>query len=205
MARRDNFHSRLVAWMKIILPLVALGLLSTVFLLSRKVDLNEAIPISTIDLEQRAHDQGATNPTFAGVASGGERVSFRADTVRPAPGEPQRLLAEKVRAELQLNGGAVVTIASERGESDQGRLSAVLDGDVRVRTTTGYDLQTDRLTARFDTLYAESPGPVTGTGPAGALSAGRMVLTAEEEPGAAHLLFTDGVKLVYTPPDPEDQ
>lgn len=204
MARRDNFHSRLVAWMKIILPLLALGLLSTLFLLSRKVDLNEAIPFSDIDLEQRAHDQGATNPTFAGVASGGEHVSFRAATVRPAPGEPNRLLAEDVRAELLLNGGAVVNIASQRGESDQASFSAVLDGDVRVTTTTGYDIRTDRLTAQFDTLHAESPGPVTGTGPPGDLVAGRMVLTAEEEPGTAHLLFTDGVKLIYTPPKPED-
>jgi lipopolysaccharide export system protein LptC len=205
MARRDNFHSRLVAWMKIILPLAALGLLSTLFLLSRKVDLSDAIPYSTIDLEQRAHDQGATNPAFAGVAVGGERVSFKANIVRPVEGDLNRLVAEDVRAELRLNSGAVVTIESQRGETDQAEYMAVLEGDARITTTTGYDIRTDRLTVRFDRLRAESPGPVTGTGPPGTLSAGRMVLTTDgKTPGTAHLLFTDGVKLIYTLPDPED-
>ena len=35
MAARDGFYSIFVAWMKILLPLAALVLLSTLFLLSR--------------------------------------------------------------------------------------------------------------------------------------------------------------------------
>ncbi|WP_272002532.1 LPS export ABC transporter periplasmic protein LptC [Roseovarius sp. ZX-A-9] len=204
MAVRDNFHSVFVAWMKIVLPLLALGLLSTVFLFSRKVDLDQTIPFSQIDLTQRAHDQGATNPRFAGVATGGEHVSFQAEKVRPDPAREGRVLADVVRAELRLNGGAVVHITSDRGESDQIEYSALLDGNVKITTTTGYDVRTDRITAQFDTMRAETPGPVTGTGPLGALEAGRMLLTSEEEDGTAHLLFTDGVKLIYTPPKIKD-
>ncbi len=200
MAARDNFHSVFVAWMKIVLPLLALGLLSTVFLFSRKVDLDQPVPFSQVDLTQRAHDQGVTNPNFAGVATGGEHVSFKADKVRPDPDHEGRVLADTVRAELRLNGGAVVTITSDHGESDQIEYSALLNGNVQVTTSTGYDIRTDRITAQFDTLRAETPGRVTGTGPPGALEAGRMLLTSEEEDGTAHLLFTDGVKLVYTPP-----
>ncbi|UXX81987.1 LPS export ABC transporter periplasmic protein LptC [Roseovarius pelagicus] len=204
MRAGDNIHSVVVAWMKIILPLVALGLLSTVFLFSRKVDLDQVIPFSQIDLTQRAHDQGVTNPSFAGVATGGEQVSFKADKVRPDRTKEGLLLAEEVRAELRLNGGAVVNITSDFGESDQIEYSALLDGNVHVTTTTGYDIRTDRINAQFDTLRAETPGPVNGTGPPGTLEAGRMLLTSEEEDGTAHLLFTDGVKLVYIPPKQKD-
>ena len=204
MRARDNFHSVFVAWMKIILPLLALGLLSTLFLLSGKVDLDQAIPFSQIDLEQRAQEQGVTNPSFAGVATGGEHVTFRADKVRPDPARDGHLLAENVRAELRLNGGAVVNITSDQGESDQLEYSALLEGNVKVVTTTGYDIRTDRLNAAFDTIRAETPGPVSGTGPPGTLNAGRMVLTSEEDAGTAHLLFTDGVKLVYTPSKTKD-
>ena len=199
MTGQDNFHSRLVAWMKIILPLAALGLLSTLFLLSRKVDLTSTIPFSQVDLEQRAHDQGATNPSFSGVATGGEQISFQAVSVRPDPDRPERMLAEGIQARLSLTNDTVIDIAGVQGEVDQGFLTANLSGNVRVITTTGYDIRTDRLNVEFDTLRAETPGPVVGTGPPGDLSAGRMILTQHGDSEVLHLLFTDGVKLVYKP------
>ena len=199
MDRDGRFHSRLVAWMKIILPVVALGLLSTLFLVSRKVDLTNSLPLTQIDLRQRAQDQGVTNPSFAGVASGGEEVAFSARLVRPVPDAPARLHAEGVSARLQLVGGAVINVASERGETDQDTMTVVLDGDVHVVTTTGYDLRTQTLVTGYETLHAETTGPVTGTGPPGDLEAGRMVLSADKKSGAMHLVFTDGVKLIYRP------
>ena len=38
-------------------------------------------------------------------------------------------------------------------------MTARLEGDVQVTTTTGYDIRTDAIDARFDTLFAETPGP----------------------------------------------
>lgn len=204
MARRDNLYSRLVAWMKIILPLIALGLLSTLFLISRNFDPTKDIPVATIDLEQRAHDLGATNPSFAGMTSGGDQVRLRAISARPEKGDPRRLLAEDVTAELRLTSGAVIDIVSDHADVHQTNYTATLRGNVHVTTTTGFEFGTDLLNSRFDHLFAESPGPVSGSGPAGDLNAGRMVLSTDEISGDAHLLFTDGVKLVYTPRNSED-
>lgn len=190
--------------MKIILPLVALGLFSTLFLLSRSVDLNDPIPVAQVDLERRAQDQGVTNPSFAGVATGGEQVSFKAAMVRPDPANDAHLLADHPSARMNLNGGAVIDIRADTGESDQIYSTARLQGDVRVVTTTGYDIRTDLLTAAFDTLHASAPGPVTGTGPPGQLSAGAMELVIDAETDAAYLRFTDGVKLIYTPRQTKD-
>ncbi|MEQ9674161.1 MAG: hypothetical protein RLO10_06830, partial [Roseovarius indicus] len=81
----------------------------------------------------------------------------------------------------------------------QHRNSASLSGNVHIDTSTGYVLTTELLTANFDELYAESPGPVEGTAPAGDLTAGRMVLRNNAETDQAHLLFTNGVKLIYQP------
>lgn len=202
--RGDNFHSRLVNWAKIILPLVALGLLSTLFLLSEKVDVSDPMRHSQVDLTQRAHDLGATNPSFAGVTAGGEQISFRAASVRPDPEDREHVLAEDASATLLLNGGGVVDITSKRAEANQAQMTARLEGDVSVTTTTGYDLRTDAIDARFDTLFAETLGPVTGTGPPGNLSAGRMILRTDPETGGATLQFTDGVKLIYRPATAKD-
>ena len=204
MLGADNFHSRLVAWMKIILPLLALGLLSTLFLISRNVDPTKNIPITNIDLEQRADDLGATNPSFAGMTNRGDRVSVRAAQAKPDARDPEQMLAEFVEAQLQLVSGTVIDITSDHAEMNQGDFTANLQGDVNVVTTNGYDLKTERLNARLDRLYAETPGPVQGSAPVGTLSAGRMVLDTDQKTGAAHLLFTDGVKLLYTPQRPEE-
>lgn len=195
----DEFHRRFIGGLKVILPLVALGLLATLFLLSRKVDPTANMPITQVDLEQRAQDQGASNPSFSGVASGGEQIIFRADMVRPDPDAPERLLAEEVAAKLTLNGGTIVNVTSRHGEAGGDLSGAELYGDVQVTTTTGYDIRTDRLVADFETLRAQSPGRVSGRGPFGTIEAGRMTLVTEDQPGAAHLLFTDGVKLLYKP------
>src|SRR6056297_1068884 len=128
MLDADNFHSRLVAWMKIILPLLALGLLSTLFLISRTVDPTKNIPITSIDLEQRADDLGATNPSFAGVTNRGDQISIRADQAKPDASDPEHLMARTVAAQLRLTSGTVIDITSNRAEMNQGTLTANLEG-----------------------------------------------------------------------------
>ena len=199
MGWQDNFHSRFVAWMKIILPVAALGILATLFLISNNFDPSKSIPVTEIDLRQRAHDLGATDAAFAGVTSGGDQVMLAAERARPTIDDVRMIEAENVTAELRLVSGVVIDVTADRADMHQGRNTATLDGRVNVSTTTGYRITTNRLDARFDDLYAESPGPVRGVGPPGDLEAGRMVLTSDAETGNAHLIFTDGVKLVYKP------
>ncbi len=204
MSWRDEYHSTLVSLMKIVLPLAALGILSTLFLLSDSFDPAEAIPITTIDLQQRAEDQGTTNASFAGVTRSGDEVLVQTVRTVPSVDNPRIFLAEDVSAEYRLSSGTDIDITSLHGEMNQMQNSATLSGDVLVVTSNGYQITTDLLTATFDTLYAESPGPVEGLAPAGDLTAGRMVLEHNDETGSSHLLFTDGVKLVYEPGPLED-
>lgn len=203
MAWQGDFYSRLVAWMKIILPLVALGLLSTLFLISRTIDPTKQ-PVSHLDLKQRAHEQGATKPSFAGVTSGGDQVTFLAQNARPDSSDPERLIAHDVSAELRLLGGTVIDITALHADMHQSKYTASMDGEVLIISTNGYRINTERLNTRFDLLYAESPGPVRGTGPPGKITAGKMLLTSDEDTGIAEMLFTEGVNLIYKPNNPEE-
>ncbi len=205
MALSDNFYSRLVAWMKIILPLAALGLLSTLFLLSETVDPSQSLPTTTIDLAERAARQGATNTTFAGVTTRGDEIRVTTVTASPRPDNPQLIEAQDVQARFNLISGAIVDVVSDTGALHHGDLTATLEGNVNVVSTTGYSVNTARLDARLDELYAETPGAVSGTGPPGDLVAGRMVLTENPDTQSAYLHFTDGVKLIYLPQATEEE
>jgi len=58
---------------------------------------------------------------------------------------------------------------------------------------------TDLLNATLSGISADSPGPVQAKGPIGTLNAGTMQLQTKTEGGALHMLFNNGVKLVYDP------
>lgn len=204
MTWRDNLHSRVVAWMKIVLPLAALGILSTLFLVSNRFDPSRTLPVAGLDLQERAQTLGATRATLAGVTSDGHEVMLVAETARPSPENPNLILARQVSARLRLGSAATVDIEAREGAVNQHDSSADLSGDVRITTSTGYALTTDRLIARFDALYAESPGPVAGAAPAGDLTAGRMILRNRPDTEEPHLVFSNGVKLVYQPRQPGD-
>lgn len=204
MVRTDNTHSRIVAGMKILLPLAALGLLSTVFLISNTVDPSQSVPTAQIDLQKRARELGATNPSFAGVTRQGDEIRFEADIVRPDPAAPTRLTADRIAAQFRLEAGTRVEITARSGAFDQRALRARLHDEVRMTTSTGYVIETERLISKLDALHVRSPGTVTATGPPGKLTAGRMLLHNASPGGAAELVFSDGVKLVYRPGAVED-
>ena len=199
MALRDSLRSRVISWLKILLPLTALALLSTLFLLSRTIDPTRPIPASRADLESRTGSQQITEPTFAGKTDDGHLVSFVATNARVDPKQPERVIANTMAAQIDLAEGGRINITSRLGTVSDAEGIAILEGDVVLTSSTGYRVQTELLTTSMRAIAAESGGAISGTGPTGDLDAGKMIMTSDPESGDVHLLFTNGVKLIYVP------
>ncbi|WP_454273399.1 LPS export ABC transporter periplasmic protein LptC [Roseovarius sp. MBR-154] len=187
--------------MKILLPLAALSLLSTVFLISETVDPSKSIPIAQVDLEKRAGDPGFTNPIFAGVTNKGDEIRISAAIARPGDSGLAQPTADHMVVLLRLRDSTTVTIRAERAEVTPETVTAELRDGVRITTSTGYVIETDRLEARFDTLRVSTSSPLSAHGRFGRLSAGGLLIHDETSRGEVELLFTGGVKLVYRPED----
>lgn len=198
---RDTLHSRVIAWLKILLPLAALSLLSTVFLLSKPADRGTDIPFSDPGLHTRAEQQQITAPTFSGTTAKGDVLAFSADTARPDPDTDGIAYAQSLSARIDLIDGTSVFITANSAEISEPDNSALLIGGVELRSTNGYEIQTEKLRSSLESVYAESLGPISGSGPAGTFTAGKMVLTDTDGDGNVQFLFTGGVKLVYDPGD----
>lgn len=196
---RDNLHSRVVAWLKIIFPLMSLAILSTVFLLSRSVDPTKTIPFAKIDLKERARDQRITAPHFSGASEAGDLLTFTADFARPDPEAANRVIAQNLATEIQLVNGTLITFSSTSGTIDAPSDEVVLDGNVIIHSSTNYTVRTETLKSGMREVRAETVGLVEALGPVGRFTAGKMLLTSDPETGATHLIFTNGVKLVYDP------
>lgn len=201
MAARDGFYSIFVAWMKILLPLAALVLLSTLFLLSRSRDTATGLPFTMTDLQERARDELISEPRFAGASTSGDLIAFEAETAQPDADAAHLAHATTLNAQIDLTSGTVVTFSSGSGLLNTRDQLAELSGNVVITSSTGYTIRTDHLTTQMAGVGAETKGPVSGEGPAGRIDAGKMLLSENPETGDVHLLFTNGVKLVYQPQD----
>ena len=200
MTTHDNNHSVLVAWLKVILPLAALGILSTLFLVSRTIDPSDAIPYADVDVNELARQPRITAPNYAGVTSDGAALTISAAEARPEDLQTESTTATTLHAALVTPDGGRTDITAAAASINSARQKAVFEGAVMIKTSTGYVVTADRLISALDQTMLESDGPVQATGPLGQLVAGQMTLTEDTATKGTYLLvFKNGVKLVYLP------
>lgn len=193
MAAFDNSYSRMVGWLKIILPLAALGLLSTLFLFNADRGTQDAIPFA--EIEELAREQSISEPYFSGVAEDGSIVTLSARSAKPS--DEGGLEIQALAADLRATDGTSVTMSAGSGRVEDNGRRAVLDGLVRVETSTGYRIETTGMDASLETGRLSTIGPLQARAPFGELTAGGLVVDSTN--AGSQLLFTDGVRLVYTP------
>ncbi|WP_172327796.1 hypothetical protein [Mangrovicoccus sp. HB161399] len=200
MARFDNAYSRAIAVVKVVLPLVALGILSTLFLLSRGGQVGEPLPWSDAELGDLAREERLGNPSYAGLTEDGSELRLTASRLVPDPDSEGIAHGETLSARLARPDGITLDLAAPEGMLDQNAHVAELTGGVRVGSSNGYVATMPGVRLLTNLTHMESLGPVEAEGPIGTLSAGKLTVTSE--PGSRNgtvALFTGGVHLIYRP------
>ena len=205
MTSFDNTYSRIVSWAKIVLPLIALTLLSTLFMFSGRNPTGQTIPYSEVEIEDLASDPRITAPNYAGVTTHGTAVSVRANTARPDAQDSRLIRGEELMAHVETQSGLQVDLASDQGVIRNDGRHTTLTGDVQATTSTGYHIQSQELIADMDGILLSTNTPVHAQAPFGVLDAGNMMLHQSDPENPGHVLvFNGGVKLIYTPQIKED-
>lgn len=193
---RDNLHSRVVMILKVTLPLVALALLSSLFLFSRPIDPEDAIPYADVEIADRLAQPRMTGAGFSTVTSDGATLTLSADQAAPMAGGAR---VEGLTGLLASAEGVRTEISATTGVLDRTAGQMVLDAGVRLATSTGYVVTTDRLTMGLDRSFMETESTVEATSPMGELTAGGLRMDRAAD-GKTHLLvFNRGVRLIYLP------
>jgi lipopolysaccharide export system protein LptC len=195
---RPSPYTRLIRWLKVLLPLSALILLSTLFLLSRPHDTEIDIPFAAALNKGEAAREQVTAPFYEGITPRGDTVSITAAWAQPTQDDGV-LDIETLTARMRFAAGGVMNISANTAQIDDADQTMILRGEVEIDSSTGYLIQTSELHSALDRIAAHTTGPVTATGPAGSLQAGRLEIAPAQNGADMQLLFTDGVKLVYLP------
>ena len=200
MIHADNLYSQLVGWAKIILPLSALALLSTLFLFSRTT--TEPADIALEEVEAIAREQRISAPEFSGVTDEGAVIVISAKSARPGASRPDTVGIDDMRLRIDNPGGSSIEVTATQGEIDGRAQVARFLGLARLATSNGYEMETNGLIANLETGRVTSDGLLEIRTPFGQLTAGRVTFQVASENTAQEMLFTDGVRLLYTPQTP---
>lgn len=191
--------SHLVAGAKIVLPLIALVLLSTLFLFSNRIDPYGAIPYAEVDVEELAREAVVIQPEYAGVTEDGATLVATAERAVPDPDGGQGAKVENVQAELTTPAGLSVALSAQSGRFDPSGTGLTLAVSVQMDLSSGYQVRSDKIFMNTQATEIISPGAVVIKAPFGTLEAGSMHLSGAEKATLSQLVFNDRVKLIYWP------
>ena len=197
-------RTRIVRWLRVLLPLAALATLSTLFLLGRKPGETPNIPYARVDAEQMARDPRMIAPQYAAVTPDGAQITLRADEAAPDPAKGGG--ASGLRLNWQAPDGLTADLTAPEASVGDSATGVNLTGGVRMTTSSGWVVTAPQIDAATDRSRISAPAGVTAEAPFGQLTAGAMDLSlaapaaGADDAADSHVLnFTGGVRLIYQP------
>ena len=205
MAAGPGLHSRVVAILKVGLPLVALGLLPALFLVPDR------------------RPAGRRRRLLAGRRRGARQRACRSPT-RPSPAPPAAATASASPPTLVVPDAAPPERAAITTLAGDARAARRAGGDGRAPTTGDLDIPTQRLDLAGEVRHRDlgrlphrrrarrrsTSGPAPSSpatrsrapGRSGAITSGSLHVAPAAATGEARRFsFGDGVRLLYDPPD----
>ena len=190
-------YSAFVIWVKTLLPIVALGMLSTIFLFSGKVDVTQSLPYAKFNIAEIIREQRITKPYFSGVSNNGTEVIISAAYASSDEKNVDVLNITELSVVLTSQNAKTIRITADRGTLNSALQKAVISEDVHLTATSGFWLKTDNLTVNLKQGVATAKNVFQGVTRLGTIDAGKVVvqMIAEDQ----KIIFTNGVRLIYNP------
>jgi lipopolysaccharide export system protein LptC len=168
---RATFHhrSRFLRAVKFVLPLLAVAILSSLFLFSQPITLGGALPFADIDLADRLREPKMTDVRLASTTDKGAELALTADAVVPT--STTQTIARNAKGTITpLNGNATTFTAPQISYTEDTAL-ATLTGGVQI-TSADYTMTTEAMDVQINAAKLQSRSPVSAKGPLGTLQAG---------------------------------
>ena len=205
MARSGDLWSRVVGVLKIGLPLLAIVLLSSLFILPGEERVEGGIIFSEADLEALGEGLRITQPVLTGATRDDDPFRFTAAAVVPDAAPPTRAAIEDLAGGITFAGGQRFEVAAPVAEVDLRAQVMEAGGRVTVTSSDGYRISADRVVVDLVAGTLEAEGDIAGAGPMGTIAAERMsIVPAPGGEGRRVFSFGNGVTLRYEGDDEQE-
>ncbi|QHQ36850.1 hypothetical protein [Algicella marina] len=206
MARRGaDRYSRFVAALKVGLPLVAMALLASVFMLGTRSELPGGLSFSDADLQALGTGLKVTEPRFSGASLDGDLYDFMADEVIPRDASLEIADIAALEGTIRFRDGRSVHVSSATAAIDLPGERILLGEGMRLESSDGYVARAEdvRIDLKGGRIWGE--GKVYAEGPIGEISSEEFLIESGEETALTEIgnesviTFTNDVKVRYVP------
>lgn len=194
--RHTPGYTRFVNLMKMLLPLVALVLISLVLVWPHLKPATNKFKIGIAALKtQFTKDANMTNPRYVGTDKNHRPYSITADIAKNLSKNSGDVEMEMPKADITLKDGSWLVLTAKEGIFNRDAKMLELKGSVNMFHDSGYEFRTAKLYVDLDTSTATSKDPVQGQGPFGTLKSQGFRIVNK----AQTIFFTGKTKMVIYP------
>ena len=194
--RVNRGYSVAVRGLRLVLPLVALAIVAVVFAWPNMDDPIAPIPREDI-IPQESGRNELINPRFESMNAKMQPYIITAARAEQAMSNQKIIMMESPVANITLDEQTMVEGEGQHGTYDQQDETLVLKGDVKIRHSNGYVLESPYLHVDLRADLATTPEPVQISGPAA--QAQGTGLRADHAAGI--IILTGPARLVLTRQD----
>ena len=190
-------YSAFVVWVKTLLPILALGMLSTIFLFSGKVDVTQSLPYAKLNIAEIVREQRITKPYFSGVSYNDTEITLSAAYASSDTQNADILNITDLSIILTSEHAKTVRITAGLGTLDATKQKVTVSKDVYLTAMPDFWLKTNSLTVDLQQGVATADTMFQSVTALGTINAGNMIvktITNDQQ-----IIFTNGVRLIYYP------
>ena len=190
-------YSAFVVWVKTLLPILALGMLSTIFLFSGKVDVTQSLPYAKLNIAEIVREQRITKPYFSGVSYNDTEITLSAAYASSDTQNADILNITDLSIILTSEHAKTVRITAGLGTLDATKQKVTVSKDVYLTAMPDFWLKTNSLTIDLKQGVATADTMFQSVTALGTINAGNMIVKTITND--RQIIFTNGVRLIYYP------
>lgn len=167
-----NVYSRVVFWLKIILPAMAVALLLMIMVWPKVDSDSSHFHLEPQNVAKEAPTSSViVGPRYVGSTGNGVTYSIRADAAAPAPSDPNAINLQKLQIDLSLQNMDTVHLNADRATYWRDRNGMTAHGNIYVQTAEDQEIFTETAYADFAKGIIWGEAPISGRSPNGQFTA----------------------------------
>ncbi len=194
--RSAQRHSRLVRWLRIVLPALALGGIGLFWASVHFIPGDLAGLISNAGIDVKSNSVVMQTPHISGFE--GTRRAYEVTAARAIQSleDPKVLTFEEINARIGLDNDATAAVKAGTGVYNGNQNTLALKDGISVQTTNGYAATIDQADIDLAKGSLHSSHPVQISGKQGTLRADSMDVADRGK----SVVFRGGVSVTFMPP-----
>jgi lipopolysaccharide export system protein LptC len=192
----SKIYSRYVFFMKLLLPAIAIGLASLLFLWPQMKVMDTRFSINFKNIQNSdPEDLNMINARFVGTDSRNQPFSITADMAKNMRIGGTTIELEMPKADIGIDNGSWLAVIANSGIYNQKTQTLDLVGAVNLFHDSGYEFNTEKTTIDLTKNIASSDVKVNGQGPFGNLTAEGFRIEKKNN----QYFFIGKTKLIFKP------